>query len=125
MSEKTENPSNALDIVKWLVVFALLAGLITANHFYSEVSVPLRALVAVIIAVVAAGIAATTVKGHAFFTFAKESRIEVRKVIWPTRAEANQTTLIVALAVLVMSLVLWGLDGIIVELVSLITGIGV
>lgn len=74
---------------------------------------------------VAGFIAATTEKGSAFLTFAKESRMEVRKVIWPTRQETNQTTLIVMAATLIMALLLWGLDGIIVRLVAFITGIGV
>lgn len=124
MSEKTESTSNPMDMMKWLVIFALLAGLIAANHMYGEVSVLVRALVAVAVVAVAGFIAATTVKGSAFLTFAKESRMEVRKVIWPTRQETNQTTLIVMAATLIMALLLWGLDGIIVRLVGFITGIG-
>ncbi|MBU3023557.1 preprotein translocase subunit SecE [Aestuariibacter sp. A3R04] len=125
MSEKTENTSNPLDMMKWLVIFALLAGLIAANHSFDEVSVLIRALVAVGVVVIAGFIAATTVKGSAFLTFAKESRMEVRKVIWPTRQETNQTTLIVMAATVIVGLLLWGLDGIIVRLVGFITGIGV
>lgn len=124
MSEKTENPSNALDMLKWLVVIALLGGLVTANTMYGEISVLYRALAAVAVVVIAGFIAATTTKGSAFLTFAKESRMEVRKVVWPSRQEANQTTLIVLLATLVMALILWGIDGIMVRLVSFITGIG-
>ncbi|RDV25649.1 preprotein translocase subunit SecE [Alteromonas aestuariivivens] len=124
MSEKTENTSNPLDMLKWLIVFALLAGLISANYMFGEVSVLYRALAAVAVVVIAGFIAATTEKGSAFLTFAKESRLEVRKVIWPTRQEANQTTLIVMVATVFMALVLWGLDGIIVRLVGFITGIG-
>ncbi|MDO6477716.1 preprotein translocase subunit SecE [Alteromonas sp. 1_MG-2023] len=125
MSEKTESTSNPLDMMKWLVIFALLAGLIAANHMFGEVSVLVRALVAVAVVAAAGFIAATTEKGSAFLTFAKESRMEVRKVIWPTRQETNQTTLIVMAATLIMALLLWGLDGIIVRLVAFITGIGV
>ena len=124
MSEKTENSSNPLDMFKWVVVFALLAGVITANYMYGELSVLYRAIAAVVIVAVAGFIAATTEKGSAFITFAKESRMEVRKVVWPTRQETNQTTLIVMVATLVMALILWGLDGIIVRVVGFITGIG-
>jgi preprotein translocase subunit SecE len=124
MSEKTENQSNGLDMFKWVVVFALLAGLVTANTVYGELSVLYRALAALVVAVIAGFIAASTNKGNAFLSFAKESRTEVRKVVWPTRQEANQTTLIVLAATLVMALILWGLDGIIVRVVGFITGIG-
>ena len=124
MSEKTESSSNPLDMFKWVVVFALLAGVITANYMYGEMSVLYRAIAAVVIVAIAGFIAATTEKGSAFITFAKESRMEVRKVVWPTRQETNQTTLIVMVATLVMALILWGLDGIIVRVLGFITGIG-
>ena len=124
MSEKTENQSNALDMFKWVVVFALLAGLVTANTMYGEISVLYRAIAIVVVVGIAGFSAATTEKGSTFLSFAKESRTEVRKVVWPTRQEANQTTLIVLAATLVMALILWGLDGIIVRVVGFITGIG-
>ena len=124
MSEKTENPANSMDMLKWLIVFALLAGVITANYVYGEVSILYRAIGAVVGVAVAGFIAATTVKGDTFLTFAKESRLEVRKVVWPTRQELNQTTLIVLAATAVAALLLWGIDGILVWLVSLVTGIG-
>ena len=52
----------------------------------------------------------------------KEARIEIRKVVWPTRQETTQTTLIVVAVVLVMALLLWGLDSLLGWLVSLIVG---
>jgi len=113
-----------LDMFKWVVVFALLAGLVTANTMYGEISVLYRAIAIVVVVGIAGFIAATTEKGSTFLSFAKESRTEVRKVVWPTRQEANQTTLIVLAATLIMALILWGLDGIIVRVVGFITGIG-
>ncbi|WP_100643668.1 preprotein translocase subunit SecE [Alteromonas facilis] len=125
MSEKVENTSGgALDLIKWLVVFALLAAVIAGNSVYGDVSVLYRALAAVAAVVIAGFIAATTVKGSAFLTYAKESRTEVRKVVWPSRQEATQTTLIVLAATVIVGLLLWGLDGIIVRVVGWITGIG-
>lgn len=125
MSEKTENVSNPLDMVKWLLVFGLLGGVVAANMMLEEVSVLYRAIGAVVLVVIAGFIAASTMKGSAFLTFAKDSRLEVRKVVWPTRQETNQTTLIVLAATVVVGLILWGLDGIIVRLVSFITGLGI
>lgn len=126
MSEKVENTSGGpLDLIKWLVVFAILAAVITGNSMYGDVSVLYRALAAVAGVVIAGFIAATTEKGSAFLTYAKESRIEVRKVVWPSRQEATQTTMIVLAATVVVGLLLWGLDGIIVRVVGWITGIGI
>lgn len=125
MSENTENQSNPLDMLKWLIVILLLGGVIAANTYYEEVSVLYRALGAVVLVVTAGFIASTTHKGSTFLTFAKDSRTEVRKVVWPTRQEATQTTLIVLAATVVISLLLWGLDGLIVPLVSFVTSLGI
>ena len=124
MSENTENSSNPLDLLKWLVSLGLLGGIVAGNYMFEDESILYRAIVAVVVVVVAGFIAATTNKGSAFLTFAKEARIEVRKVVWPTRQEATQTTMIVLAATVFVGLVLWGLDGIIVRVVSFITGLG-
>lgn len=125
MSEKVENQSNPLDMLKWLIVIGLLGGAIAANYMYGEISILYRALGVVAAVVIAGFIAASTVKGSTFLTFAKDAKTEVRKVVWPTRQEATQTTMIVLAATVVMSLLLWGLDGIIVRVVSFITGLGI
>ncbi|MEP7706687.1 preprotein translocase subunit SecE [Paraglaciecola sp. 25GB23A] len=125
MSENTVNNSNPLDIVKWIVALGILGGIVAANHVFAEESVLIRASIAVIAVAIALFIAATTHKGSAFITFAKDARIEVRKVVWPTRQETTQTTIIVLIATAVMALLLYFLDFLIVELVSLITGLGI
>ncbi|GAC30933.1 preprotein translocase subunit SecE [Paraglaciecola polaris] len=125
MSEKAENSSNPLDLVKWLVVVVLLGGAVAANSIYGDISVLYRALGVVAAVVIAGLIAASTEKGSSFLTFAKDARTEVRKVVWPTRQEATQTTIIVLVATAFMSLLLWGLDLVIVQLVSFITGLGI
>ncbi|MBO1255769.1 preprotein translocase subunit SecE [Alteromonas sp. 5E99-2] len=124
MSEKTENASNPLDVIKWVVAIALLVGVVTANYLYGDVSVLYRALGAVAAVVVAGFIAASTSKGAQFLLFAKDSRTEVRKVVWPSRQEATQTTLVIIAATIVVGLLLWLLDLVIVWGVGLITGIG-
>jgi len=124
MSTNVETPSSAMDSVKWIVAIALLAGAVVGNHMYADQSVLLRAIGVVVAVAAGLGIASLTEKGRTFLAFAKEARIEVRKVVWPTRQEANQTTLIVLAATLIMALILWGLDGIIVRVVGFITGIG-
>jgi preprotein translocase subunit SecE len=45
--------------------------------------------------------------GKSFIAFAKDSYKEVRKVVWPTRKEAGQTTLVVFGFVLIMAILLW------------------
>ena len=125
MSANTEaqRSGRGLEIGKWLIVAVLVAVAIYGNYHYRNVNLPLRALVVVVIIAVAGAVALLTTKGKAAVAFAREARTEVRKVIWPTRQETLQTTLIVAAVTAVMSLILWGLDGILVRLVSFITGL--
>ncbi|GAA0490310.1 MULTISPECIES: preprotein translocase subunit SecE [Tatumella] len=125
MSANTEaqRSGRGPEAVKWLAVAVLIIAAIVGNYYYRNVNLPLRALAVVIIIAVAGAIALLTTKGKAAVAFAREARTEVRKVIWPTRQETLQTTLIVAAVTAVMSLILWGLDGILVRLVSFITGL--
>ena len=124
MSANTEaqGSGRSLEVLKWIAVAILLVVAIVGNYYYRDFSLPLRALVVVLIIAIAGGIALITVQGKSTVAFAREARIEVRKVIWPTRQEALHTTLIVAAVTAVMSLILWGLDGILVRVVSFITG---
>ncbi|QXF32090.1 preprotein translocase subunit SecE [Photorhabdus luminescens] len=113
----------SLEVMKWLLVAALLMVAIVGNYLYREYSLPLRAMAVVVIVALAGAVALWTAKGKTTLAFAREARIEMRKVIWPTRQEALHTTLIVAAVTALMSLILWGLDGILVRLVSFITGL--
>ncbi len=126
MNASTEDQaSGSLDFLKWAVVIILLVGSIAGNYIYGEQSVVIRA-VAVVVAVSIAGLVAMqTEKGRVAVSFAKESRTEIRKVVWPTRQEAIQTTGIVLFVTLIMSLLLWGLDAVLFWFVGLITGLQV
>lgn len=122
IDNESDKQAKNFDLVKWIIVFALLAVAVVGNSMYSYVSLPIRTL-AVIVLIAAAGAIAlfTTVKGKTAVVFAKEARIEMKKVIWPTRTEATQTTLMVVAISVVVSLLLWGFDGIAIRLVKFIT----
>lgn len=117
-----KSTASPLDGLKWAVAVLLLVGIIAGNYLYSEqVHVVLRVSIFIAMAISALFVAAFTTKGKTFVEFAKDSRLEVRKVVWPTRQETVQTTLIIVAVSTVVGLVLWGLDGIFVRLVEFIT----
>ncbi|CDH25173.1 preprotein translocase subunit SecE [Xenorhabdus bovienii] len=122
-NSNAQESRRGLDIAKWLLVAVLLVVAIVGNYYYREYNLALRAIAVVAIVALAGVVAFWTAKGKATLAFAREARVEMRKVIWPTRQEALHTTLIVAAVTAVMSLILWGLDGILVRLVSFITGL--
>ena len=75
-----------------------------------------------VVAAVAGAVASQTSQGVAFWELARAARTEIRKVVWPTRQETTQTTLIVVAVVLVMALILWGLDTLLGWLASMLIG---
>jgi preprotein translocase subunit SecE len=52
-----------------------------------------------------------------------ETRIELRKTIWPTREEATNLTLVVLLVTLTMTVILGGLDTFFARLVGFLLGL--
>lgn len=115
-------PESRLDWAKWLISSVLvLAGLI-GNHYYSEVSMPLRTLGWVAVLALAGFVASTTQKGKWVVEFFRDSRQELRKVVWPTREETMQTTMFVGVAVIVLALILWGLDWVLIQAIGWLTG---
>jgi len=123
MSVSSESQSGSKDTLLWGLVFIILAAAVVGNYLLSDVIAAVRALGVVIVIAAAGAVALQTTKGKATLAFARESRLEVRKVVWPTRQEAIQTTLIVLAVTAVMGLLLFVLDGALVWLVNLITGV--
>lgn len=122
MNAKLEAKETRFDALKWIVVAFLVVVGVVGNHYFSAQPIIYRVLALLVLGGVAAFVALQTDKGQAFFSLAKEARVEIRKVVWPTRQETTQTTLIVVAVVLVMALLLWGLDSLLGWLVSMIVG---
>jgi len=71
-----------------------------------------RALAVLALAVVAGFVALQTEQGRAFNQLRKDSFVEMRKVVWPTRQETLQTTLVIAVVVIIISLLLFTFDSV-------------
>ena len=122
MSAKAELNDNRFDVFKWVVVALIVSVGVFGDSYFSAEPVLYRAIALVVLGLVAGFVALQTSKGKAFWSLLKEARIEIRKVVWPTRQETAQTTMIVVAVVLVMALVLWGLDSLLGWIVSQFIG---
>ena len=122
MNAKAEVESSGLDTLKLVGALVLLLGGIGVFYFFEEYSTLLRVLGLLVVAGVAVAIALQTSPGRRVWGFALASRNEVRKVVWPTRQETMQTTLIVFVMVLVMGIVLWLFDMLLLTIVRSVTG---
>ena len=111
MVSKTEqSSSSAIDTFKLMTaVLVLLAGVV-AFYYFEEESQLLRVLGMLAVAGVAFFIAASSDPGRRGLGFVKEARVEVRKVVWPTRQETLQTTVAVLFMVILVAIMLWLFD---------------
>ncbi|UZR28626.1 preprotein translocase subunit SecE [Methylococcus mesophilus] len=124
MSTQTTSESGAsgLDTVKLVLALVFLIAGIVAYYFFSDYSVVYRTLGVVGAGVVAVALVSATAKGQSLLGFFRESRIEVRKVVWPTRQEAAQATLMVVALVFFVGIFLWLLDMLLFWAITSITG---
>jgi len=125
MVAKTEEVvSNKLDSFKLLLAIAVLILGIVGFYYYEAESQLYRVLGVVFTTIVAIAISSTTTLGQNLIGFGREARMEVRKVVWPTRQETIQTTFMVIVAVIVIGIFLWLVDMVLAEAIQLLTSSG-
>ncbi|MBJ7552466.1 preprotein translocase subunit SecE [Marinomonas ostreistagni] len=122
MSSSAETQESRGDVLKWAVVILLVAVAVIGNNYFSAESLLYRLIAVLVLAGVAGFVALNTAKGRSFAKLAREAKTEIRRVVWPTRQETVQTTLIVLAVVIFMSLVLWGVDSLLGWIVSAVIG---
>ena len=122
MSSSAETQESRGDVLKWAVVVLLVAVAVVGNNYFSAESLLYRLIAVLDLAGVAGFVALNTAKGRSFAKLAREAKTEIRRVVWPTRQETVQTTLIVLAVVIFMSLVLWGVDSLLGWIVSAVIG---
>lgn len=113
-----------VDNLKLSVTVALLVAAVGAFYYYAEQSMLYRVLGLLALTGIAIGIALTTEIGRRSAGYLRDSRNEVRKVVWPSRKETTQTTLLVAAMVIVVGIILWLFDALLLWAVQLLTGQG-
>ena len=112
--EAPEEKSKGLNAFLWLLTVVIIAATAFGNiYFEDQYSTPIRVVAVVVLLLIALGIAA--------LGFFQDSRTELRRIVWPSRPEATQTTFIVVGVTVFVSLILWGLDSIIVSIITFLT----
>ncbi|MBT5861987.1 MAG: preprotein translocase subunit SecE [Gammaproteobacteria bacterium] len=129
MSAQTETlQSGMLDTLKLLVAaFAVIGGLYAYYYFDTGVaatSLPQAVRVLMVLGGTAVGtaIAMTSAQGQRLWHFIQGSRVEIRKVVWPTKQETTQTAIAVFVFTAVMMVFFWLLDMGLLKLVSYLVG---
>ncbi len=112
MTAQTEtSQSGVLDILKLLISASLLVGGLYGYYFYeNDLALPLRVLMVLGGAGAGIALAMTSTQGQRLWHFIQGSRVEIRKVVWPTRQETTQTAIAVFVFTFVLALFFWALD---------------
>ena len=110
------------DRLRWLAAVTLIVAGIGGNWYFQSESLFVRVAALLMIIGFSILIIWNSRKGQEIVSLLRESRSEVRRVVWPTNQETNQTTLIVLVIVLIFSLILWGLDSLLGWIISSIIG---
>ncbi|OCG04001.1 preprotein translocase subunit SecE [Gilliamella sp. wkB112] len=130
VNNESQDTSTILDKFKWGLVLILIAFIVWGNFYFAgpndiyQPNTIVRIIAVVVISLLTLLIAFTTNKGKVFFAFLQESRKELRKVVWPTRKETVQTTLLIAAITVIVGLALWGMDSLFRSIVFYLTSIG-
>ncbi len=112
MTAQTEtSQSGVLDILKLLIAAALLVGGLYGYYFYeNDLALPLRVLMVLGGTGVGIAVAMTSTQGQRLWHFIQGSRVEIRKVVWPTRQETTQTAIAVFVFTFILAMFFWALD---------------
>lgn len=120
MSSETVNVK--FDLVKLVIAALVVIAAVVGFYVFDDQSTPLRVAGLLAATGVAAWIGLQTEPGRRFWNFLQDAQLEVRKVVWPTRQETLQTTLLVIGVVILAALILWGLDAVLGWAVRLLIG---
>ena len=124
-SQTVETVSPARDKVLLALATLLFAGgLFSFYYFDPQLATAVRLLVLLAAFGAAAAIGYRTQTGQEVWSAISGARTELRKVIWPTKQESVQTTIMIAVVVVIMALLMWGLDSALLFGVEQLTGRG-
>ena len=98
------------DKIKFALALLLLVVGVAGFYLLGEQTMIIRVLAVLAGVAASAALAWQTEPGREFFSFAKESTAEAKKVVWPTRKETLQTTGLVFAFMVIMAIFLWVTD---------------
>jgi len=117
-----ESTSKTLDNLKWLLAYSCFCFAVVGNSYFIEIPFLYRVIGVLVLFIVGLGIIAVTSFGSNAIKLMKESRTEIRKVVWPTRMETTQTFMVVFASIVVLCLFFWGLESLLSFLTGLVLG---
>lgn len=113
-----------MDKLKFLLAILVLGSAIGGFYYFGEESMLYRVIGILVAVGIATAIMMQTAVGQQAWGFMGDARTEARKVVWPTRKETGQTTLMVLAMAILIAILLWLFDSFLAWAVSYLTGAG-
>ncbi|KAA3641914.1 MAG: preprotein translocase subunit SecE [Proteobacteria bacterium] len=118
-----ESSQNAGEKLRWwLAIGVMIAGVAANLYFVDTYPTIIRVLMVVAGVLIGGFLGYTTPKGKEFARFVRNANIERQKIVWPTKNETIQSTIIVIVMVIVISFFLFMLDTLFSNLVDYFFG---
>ena len=112
------------DKVKLAAAIVIVVAGVAGYYVLADQAIWMRWLPVIASLVLAAVVVAFSRYGSEFRRFVELARIELRKIVWPTRQETLQTTLVVFGFVIIAGLFFWVLDLVLAWATKALTGTG-
>jgi preprotein translocase subunit SecE len=111
MNEQAEKTGVALvDAFKLVLAGAALLGGMVAYYWYDQQPQVLRVLMVLGGLIAGLVILYWSAPGRELWDYVQSSRVELRKMVWPTRQETWRTTLVVFVFVMALGVFFWLVD---------------
>jgi preprotein translocase subunit SecE len=112
-----------LDKIKLSLALLIIAVGISGFYLLAEMPLVVRVGGFIVSLIIAALVSLTSETGKTFANYVRESWIELKKVVWPTRKETIQSTGLVLAFVFVMAVFLWGVDWVLASIIRMLMGV--
>lgn len=124
MTDQVQENATALDALKLAAGVVILAAGIAGFYLLGDLPIWLRWIIVLASLIVGALVSLQSYQGKTFWQFVQSSRVELRKVVWPSTQETWQVTLVVFVMIVVLGLFFWGVDTLLGFLTKWLTGRG-
>lgn len=124
MTEQVQESPRGGDVFKLVAAAGIVIAGFVGFYYLQQQPVWIRWLLVLAALVAGAAVASQSALGKQLWQFVQSARIELRKVVWPTKQESLQVTLLVFVVVIVLGLFFWGLDSLLASLTQWLTSKG-
>jgi preprotein translocase subunit SecE len=121
-TKDNETSAGPMDAVLLALAGLVVVASLVAYYYFEATPVVVRALGILVSLGIAAALVYRTQLGQFLWQFIQGSRVEIRKVVWPSRDETTKGTLAVFAFIVIMGAFFWLLDALLLYITRLITG---